>query len=365
MEEEMSYLNYFEKLVEFQKNMLEEQKKIYDAYSKNFNLDFTKEDFFKNLSNFNLNNNWEDFLGQYSKLSNMYSDAFKENFKNMPDFQKALDSYKANMELLEKVFNSYSDFYKTYDFSKTHKSLLNIYEIFNEELVNLAKENLEKFMPVNLFDVLSNFSLDSFIGPILNISKKNIEYFKTMLDKQPKFALEEIEKFYRETFDKYEDGPIFGITEEQKKENKKNFEKLLDIGLKILDFNIFLNQSSMKASLKVQEEYLKGLDSEEGLEDFSDFFKFYSKKLSDVYSDLIDSKQYQEKSKAIKDLFEENKKIYTDLFEKGLDGFPILTQSKLQNKLNKIDDLNLKIMELENDIKKFEDQINSLKNNSK
>ena len=46
-------MNYFENLLEMQKNMMEEQRKAYENLAKNFNFNFNGMDFFKNFNDFN------------------------------------------------------------------------------------------------------------------------------------------------------------------------------------------------------------------------------------------------------------------------------------------------------------------------
>ena len=342
-------MNYFENLLEMQKNMMEEQRKVYENIAKNFNFNFNGMDFFKNFNDFNFYQNPEDFFKEYLRMQDYFSKYYKEAFNKFPGFDKAMQTYKANLNILDKIFKAYGDLFTNGDLSKAGDNLIDLYRIFNDQLVELSKNNVEKFLPINFFEIMANFPVDTFINPFINSTKKSMEFYQKALDKEPKLMTDQIEKFYKSILDKLDEIPSVGISQEEKKRNRQLFENYLILSLKIYDFNLYLSKASRQAAIDAQNSYFDRLEEEKGLENFSDFYKFYIDNLCDAYKNLVDSPVYKQKAKAILDLVNNNKEMFDNYIEDGLGAFPIVTQNKLKEYLDKLEDMTSILMDIQNE----------------
>ena len=342
-------MNYFENLLEMQKNMMEEQRKVYENIAKNFNFNFNGMDFFKNFNDFNFYQNPEDFFKEYLRMQDYFSKYYKEAFNKFPGFDKAMETYKANLYILDKIFKAYGDLFTNGDLSKAGDNLIDLYRIFNDQLVELSKNKVEKYLPINFFEIMANFPVDTFINPLINSTKKSMEFYQKALDKEPELMTDQIEKFYKSMLDKLDEIPSVGISQEEKKRNRQLFENYLSLSLKIFDFNLYLSKASRQAAIDAQNSYFDRLEEEKGLENFSDFYKFYIDNLCDAYKNLVDSPVYKQKAKAILDLVNNNKEMFDNYIEDGLGAFPIVTQNKLKEYLDKLEDMTSILMDIQNE----------------
>lgn len=160
---------------------------------------------------------------------------------------------------------------------------------------------------------------------------------------------DQIEKFYKSILDKLDEIPSVGISQEEKKRNRQLFENYLSLSLKIFDFNLYLSKASRQAAIDAQNSYFDRLEEERGLENFSDFYKFYIDNLCDAYKNLVDSPVYKQKAKAILDLVNNNKEMFDNYIEDGLGAFPIVTQNKLKEYLDKLEDMTSILMDIQNE----------------
>lgn len=345
----------------FFENLFDMQKKAYENFLKNFNLDFMNFDYFKNLSNMNFYEDTFNIFKEYTKFQDYAGKSYKELFNKIPGYEQLMDTYKKNLDFMDKLFKAYKELWMNVDFSKSGNKLIECYNIFNDQLIYLAKNNIEKYIPVNFYDMMANFSTDNFLKPIINNSDKAFDFYQKSLDKVPEIDFSQVEKFYKTMLDKLDDMPTVGITEEKKNENKKMMENYLNLCLKLYDFNLYLNKASRQAALDAQKSYFDKLENQEGLENFTDFYKFYMDNLLKAYEDMIKSPMYQNKANAIFEMVNKNKSMADDYIERELNDFPIMTQNKFKEYLEKLEDLSSVVMDVKNEKYKNQKDIADVK----
>lgn len=329
--------NFFEDMMEMQKNIFEKQKEAYGKFMDSFNLgDYNP--FAANMFTNNFKNPME-FFNNYTEMNKKFEENFREFFAQVPGYQDSIESYKKNMEFLNKLYLAYGDFYKDLDLVAAQNKLIELFELYSDELVEMSKKYFYKLIPDSYYRVLENFNLEKFIRPAIENSKKSMDFYENAIKNRPELLVADVKEFYQGILDKIYEMPTIGISPEEKEKSKRELQNYLDLELKLLDFNLFLEKKNQETALKAQRAYLEGLETEASLEDFADFYRFYMNNFEKAYKELVNSTDYKEKVQEILDLIEENKNAYKERFAEKLADLPIATAKDAEEFKNKVEGL--------------------------
>lgn len=328
---------FFEDMMEMQKNIFEKQKEAYGKFMDSFNLgDYNP--FAANMFTNNFKNPME-FFNNYTEINKKFEENFREFFAQVPGYQDSIESYKKNMEFLNKLYLAYGDFYKDLDLVAAQNKLIELFELYSDELVEMSKKYFYKLIPDSYYRVLENFNLEKFIRPAIENSKKSMDFYENAIKNRPELLVADVKEFYQGILDKIYEMPTIGISPEEKEKSKRELQNYLDLELKLLDFNLFLEKKNQETALKAQRAYLEGLETEASLEDFADFYRFYMNNFEKAYKELVNSTDYKEKVQEILDLIEENKNAYKERFAEKLADLPIATAKDAEEFKNKVEGL--------------------------
>ena len=353
---------FFEDMMEMQKNIFENQKEAYGKFMDSFNFGA----FNPLYSNMYMNNfkNPMDFLKDYNKFNQNFENNFKEFFLRVPGYEDAIDSYKKNMEFLNKLYLAYGDFYKDLDLVAAQNKLIELFELYSDELVEMSKKYFYKLIPDSYYTVLENFNLEKFIRPAIENSKKSIDFYEEAINNRPEILVEDVKNFYQGMIDKMYEMPTIGISEEEKAKSKKDLENYLELQVKLLDFNLFLEKKNQETALKAQRAYIGGLETEGSLEDFADFYRFYMNNFEKAYKELINSSDYKEKVQEVLDIVEKNKDFYKERLSEKLAEFPIATAKDVKEFMQDIQDLSKDFYDVKKSKTNLERRVTKIKNDS-
>lgn len=319
----MDNRNFFDEMMKMQKNIFENQYEDYKKFMDNFKIgnfnSFSPNMFMNNF------NNPMDIFKNYNTNSKKFEDMFREFFENAPGYQETKDMYGKNVELLNKLYLAYAHLYNDLDIVNSQNNLLDVFEIYSDELYKSSKKYFNKFVPERFYQVIENFDLGKFIRPMIENSKKSIHFYEEALKSRPEILVDDVRNFYENVLDKMYEIPSIGISEDTKRKSKHELKKYLELELKLLEFAIFLGKKNNETALQAQKNYLEGLESEAGIEDFTDFYRYYIKNFEKAYKELINSKDYKDKADEIIKLVNENNEIYKNKIEERLSDLPILT----------------------------------------
>lgn len=328
---------FFEDMMGMQKNIFEKQKEAYGKFMDSFNLgDYNP--FAANMFTNNFKNPME-FFNNYTEINKKFEENFREFFAQVPGYQDSIESYKKNMEFLNKLYLAYGDFYKDLDLVAAQNKLIELFELYSDELVEMSKKYFYKLIPDSYYRVLENFNLEKFIRPAIENSKKSMDFYENAIKNRPELLVADVKEFYQGILDKIYEMPTIGISPEEKEKSKRELQNYLDLELKLLDFNLFLEKKNQETALKAQRAYLEGLETEASLEDFADFYRFYMNNFEKAYKELVNSTDYKEKVQGILDLIEENKNAYKERFAEKLADLPIATAKDAEEFKNKVEGL--------------------------
>lgn len=336
----MTNENFFEEMMDMQKNIFENQK---DAYNK-FMESFKFGDFKPFGANMFLNNfkNPMEFFNNYKEMNEKFQNNFKEFFSQVPGYEDSLESYKKNMEFLNKLYFAYDDFYKDFDLVAAQNKLIELFELYSDELVEMSKKYFYKLIPDSYYRILENFNLEKFIRPVIENSKRSIDFYENAIKSRPELLISDVKDFYQGILDKIFEMPTIGVSHEEKEKSKRELQNYLDLELKLLDFNLFLEKKNQETALKAQRAYIDGLETEASLEDFADFYKFYMDNFKKAYKELVNSEEYKEKAQEILDIVEKNKEAYKERLVEKLADLPIATKKDAENLTSEVEGLTKK-----------------------
>lgn len=319
----MDNRNFFDEMMKMQKNIFENQYEDYKKFMENFKVgnfnSFTPNMFMGNF------NNPMDIFKNYNTTSKKFEDMFKEFFQNVPGYEETKNMYGRNVELLNKLYLAYAHLFNDLDIVNSQNKLLDVFEIYSDELYNSSKKYFNKYVPDRFYQIIENFDLGKFIKPMIENSKKSLHFYEEALENRPEILIDDVRNFYENVLDKMYEIPSIGVSEDEKRKNKLELKKYLELELKLMEFAIFLEKKNNETALKAQKNYLEGLETESGIEDFSDFYRFYIKNFEKAYKDLINSSEYKNKADEIIKLVNENNEIYKNRIEERLSDLPILT----------------------------------------
>ena len=354
--------NFFEDMMEMQKNIFEKQKEAYGKFMDSFN--------FGDFNSFNPNmfmNNFKnpmEFFNNYTEMNKNFENNFREFFAQVPGYQDSIESYKKNMEFLNKLYLAYGDFYKDLDLVAAQNKLIELFELYSDELVELSKKYFYKLIPDSYYRVLENFNLEKFIRPAIENSKKSIDFYENAIKNRPELLVADVKDFYQGILDKIYEMPTVGISEEEKAKSKKDLENYLDLELKLLDFNLFLEKKNQETALKAQRAYIEGLETEASLEDFADFYRFYMNNFEKAYKELVNSNEYKEKVQEILDVVEKNKLSYKEKLAERLADFPIATAKDAEEFMTEVQELSKEFADEKKAKSSLERKITKIKTDS-
>lgn len=333
----MENRNFFEDMMKMQKNIFENQKEAYGKFMESFKFGDFKP-FGANMFVNNFKNPME-FFKDYREINDKFENNFKDFFAQVPGYKDSLECYNKNMEFLNKLYLAYGDFYKDLDLVSAQNKLIELFEIYSDELVEMSKKYFYKLIPDSYYRILENFNLEKFIKPAIENSKKSIEFYENAIQNRPELLVDDVKEFYQGILDKIFEMPTLGVSLEEKEKAKKELQNYLELELKLLDFNLFLEKKNQEAALKAQKAYIEGLETEASLEDFADFFKFYMSNFEKAYKELVNSNEYKEKAQEVLDIVEKNKESYKERFVEKLKDLPVATAKDAEKFLSEVEDL--------------------------
>lgn len=333
----MENRNFFEDMMKMQKNIFENQKEAYSKFMESFKFGDFKP-FGANMFVNNFKNPME-FFKDYREINDKFENNFKDFFAQVPGYKDSLECYNKNMEFLNKLYLAYGDFYKDLDLVSAQNKLIELFEIYSDELVEMSKKYFYKLIPDSYYRILENFNLEKFIKPAIENSKKSIEFYENAIQNRPELLVDDVKEFYQGILGKIFEMPTVGVSSEEKERSKKELENYLELELKLLDFNLFLEKKNQEAALKAQKAYIEGLETEASLEDFADFFKFYMGNFEKAYKELVNSNEYKEKAQEVLDIVEKNKESYKERFVEKLKDLPVATAKDAEKFLSEVEDL--------------------------
>ncbi|MEQ3347027.1 poly(R)-hydroxyalkanoic acid synthase subunit PhaE [Peptoniphilus senegalensis] len=333
----MENRNFFEDMIKMQKNIFENQKEAYSKFMESFKFGDFKP-FGANMFVNNFKNPME-FFKDYREINDKFENNFKDFFSQVPGYKDSLECYNKNMEFLNKLYLAYGDFYKDLDLVSAQNKLIELFEIYSDELVEMSKKYFYKLIPDSYYRILENFNLEKFIKPAIENSKKSIEFYENAIQNRPELLVDDVKEFYQGILDKIFEMPTVGVSPEEKEKSKKELENYLELELKLLDFNLFLEKKNQEAALKAQKAYIEGLETEASLENFADFFKFYMGNFEKAYKELVNSNKYKEKAQEVLDIVEKNKESYKERFVEKLKDLPVATAKDAEKFLSEVEDI--------------------------
>lgn len=336
----MENKNFFEEMMEMQKNIFENQKEAYNKFMESFKFGDFKP-FGANMFVNNFKNPME-FFNNYKEMNEKFENNFREFFSQVPGYEDSLESYKKNMEFLNKLYFAYDDFYKDFDLVAAQNKLIELFELYSDELVEMSKKYFYKLIPDSYYRILENFNLEKFIRPVIENSKRSIDFYKNAIKNRPELLVSDVKDFYQGILDKIFEMPTIGVSPEEKEKSKRELQNYLDLELKLLDFNLFLEKKNQETALKAQRAYIDGLETEASLEDFADFYKFYMNNFEKAYKELVNSEEYKEKAQEILDIVEKNKEAYKERLVEKLADFPIATARDAEKFMSEVEGLTKK-----------------------
>ncbi|MDY3902232.1 poly(R)-hydroxyalkanoic acid synthase subunit PhaE [Peptoniphilus sp.] len=336
----MENKNFFEEMMEMQKNIFENQKEAYNKFMESFKFGDFKP-FGANMFVNNFKNPME-FFNNYKEMNEKFENNFREFFSQVPGYEDSLESYKKNMEFLNKLYFAYDDFYKDFDLVAAQNKLIELFELYSDELVEMSKKYFYKLIPDSYYRILENFNLEKFIRPVIENSKRSIDFYENAIKNRPELLVSDVKDFYQGILDKIFEMPTIGVSPEEKEKSKRELQNYLDLELKLLDFNLFLEKKNQETALKAQRAYIDGLETEASLEDFADFYKFYMNNFEKAYKELVNSEEYKEKAQEILDIVEKNKEAYKERLVEKLADFPIATARDAEKFMSEVEGLTKK-----------------------
>lgn len=336
----MENKNFFEEVMEMQKNIFENQKEAYNKFMESFKFGDFKP-FGANMFVNNFKNPME-FFNNYKEMNEKFENNFREFFSQVPGYEDSLESYKKNMEFLNKLYFAYDDFYKDFDLVAAQNKLIELFELYSDELVEMSKKYFYKLIPDSYYRILENFNLEKFIRPVIENSKRSIDFYKNAIKNRPELLVSDVKDFYQGILDKIFEMPTIGVSPEEKEKSKRELQNYLDLELKLLDFNLFLEKKNQETALKAQRAYIDGLETEASLEDFADFYKFYMNNFEKAYKELVNSEEYKEKAQEILDIVEKNKEAYKERLVEKLADLPIATARDAEKFMSEVEGLTKK-----------------------
>lgn len=321
--------NIFEDFLRMQNKMWEEQVKMYQNFMKSFQMDneIFQADLFKNFKQWNN----MDFFQEYKKFADGAEKNFRDMMEKVPNVNLALEAYKENIKMANRLYQAYEKLLTEGNYQSVQEALKKVYEVWNEQFINLARKNLESFLPAQSQEWIENFHLDRFLQPFLAQQKKALDFYEEAFQQEPQLMTDRIKNFYNEWIEKVAELPTVGMKDEWKAQNKENLKAYLDLQLKLLELNLFLKRQSQSLGVKAQRECLNNLEREEGVETFADFYESWTKELEKAYEELIQSKEYQQLSQEVIDLVKVNRSKYDAYLEEKLQDSPIFTAKKAQD----------------------------------
>lgn len=336
----MENKNFFEEVMEMQKNIFENQKEAYNKFMESFKFGDFKP-FGANMFVNNFKNPME-FFNNYKEMNEKFENNFREFFSQVPGYEDSLESYKKNMEFLNKLYFAYDDFYKDFDLVAAQNKLIELFELYSDELVEMSKKYFYKLIPDSYYRILENFNLEKFIRPVIENSKRSIDFYENAIKNRPELLVSDVKDFYQGILDKIFEMPTIGVSPEEKEKSKRELQNYLDLELKLLDFNLFLEKKNQETALKAQRAYIDGLETEASLEDFADFYKFYMNNFEKAYKELVNSEEYKEKAQEILDIVEKNKEAYKERLVEKLADLPIATARDAEKFMSEVEGLTKK-----------------------
>lgn len=336
----MENKNFFEEMMEMQKNIFENQKEAYNKFMESFKFGDFKP-FGANMFVNNFKNPME-FFNNYKEMNEKFENNFREFFSQVPGYEDSLESYKKNMEFLNKLYFAYDDFYKDFDLVAAQNKLIELFELYSDELVEMSKKYFYKLIPDSYYRILENFNLEKFIRPVIENSKRSIDFYENAIKNRPELLVSDVKDFYQGILDKIFEMPTIGVSPEEKEKSKRELQNYLDLELKLLDFNLFLEKKNQETALKAQRAYIDGLETEASLEDFADFYKFYMNNFEKAYKELVNSEEYKEKAQEILDIVEKNKEAYKERLVEKLADLPIATARDAEKFMSEVEGLTKK-----------------------
>ena len=358
----MENKNFFEDMMEMQKNIFENQKEAYSKFMESFKFG----DFNPFAGNMFVNNfkNPMDFFKNYREINENFENNFKDFFAQVPGYKESLDSYNKNMEFLNKLYLAYGDFYKDLDLVSAQNKLIELFELYSDELVEMSKKYFYKRIPDSYYRVLENFNLEKFIRPAIENSKKSIDFYEKAIQNRPELLVADVKDFYQGILDKIFEMPTIGVSPEDKEKTRRELQNYLDLELKLLDFNLFLEKKNQETALKAQRAYINGLESEASLEDFADFFKFYMSNFEKAYKELVNSNEYKETAQEVLDVVEKNKESYMEKVAERLKDFPIATASDAEKFMGEVEGLTKGLDDAKKAKTSLDRKVNKIKSDS-
>ena len=354
--------NFFEDMMEMQKNIFENQKEAYSKFMDSFKYG-ANNPFYPNMFVNNFKNPM-DFFNDYNQFNQNFENNFKEFFLRVPGYEDTIEAYKKNMDFLNKLYLAYGDFYKDLDLVAAQNKLIELFELYSDELVEMSKKYFYNLIPDNYYSILENFNLEKFIRPAIENSKRSIDFYEEAINNRPEILVEDVKNFYQGIIDKIYEIPTIGISEEEKAKSKKDLENYLELEIKLLDLNLFLEKKNQEAALRAQRAYIEGLETEESLDDFADFYRFYMKNFEKAYKELINSNDYKDKVKEVLDLVEENKDFYKERLSEKLAEFPFATVKDVKEFMQDIQDLSKDFYDVKKSKTNLERRVTKIKNDS-
>ena len=358
----MDNKNFFEDMMEMQKNIFENQKEAYSKFMESFKLGDFKA-FGTNMFANNFKNPME-FFKDYKEINEKFENNFKDFFAQVPGYKESLESYNKNMDFLNKLYLAYGDFYKDLDLVSAQNKLIELFEIYSDELVEMSKKYFYKLIPDSYYRVLENFNLEKFIRPVIENSKKSIDFYENAIKNRPELLVADVKDFYQGILDKIFEMPTLGVSPEDKEKSKKELQNYLDLELELLDFNLFLEKKNQETALKAQKAYINGLESEASLEDFADFFKFYMNNFEKAYKELVNSDEYKEKAQEVLDIVEKNKESYKERLAERLKDIPVATLKDKEEFMGDIEGLTKELDDAKKAKSSLERKVNKIKSDS-
>lgn len=339
--------NIFEDFMKMQNKMLEDQTKLYENFMKSFDMEGSNwaANYFSNLKPLKE----LDFFNEYNKLSANAEMNLKEWLKRVPNMDAAMESYRENIKLLDRVYEAYVALFFQGNYREASEKVKEVYTAWNEQFIQLAKKNFETFLPKQSREIFENFQMDQFLKPFLDQSKQALDFYEEAMKQEPVIVVDKVRDFYEDMLNNADKVPMIGVSEEVKKKNKENFKTFLELQLKLLEFNLFLHRATRELGLQAQKNCLNRIEREHEMEDFADFYASWSKDLETAYSELIQSKEYQRLADEVLELVEDNRSKYYNMWEEQLKDSPIFTEAKAKKFLDHSD--------LKKEIKNVKDQV--------
>ena len=368
--------NFYEQFFETQKATFDEWQK----YMKNVYANFTKEE----ATSFNLPDyydklfeagqdfwkkgydEWKKHMpdsGQFSGMTDSFDFDPAEYYKNMAtaaeDFWKKVGDSQKTYSALSELWNQLNDGLSARD----NKAALEVYEKWNKQYAKLLRSSLTPNVPdyikeyseklMDYFELTGQKVLDN-VKTWISSGEDLQQAVEKMLTGSPNAYIdfmEVLKKNYEETFGRIAFQPTFGKDMEFWRRYRDSFDRFAKYNIAVTGFYTAMYEVIRESTNKVIEEYKDMSAGGSQPKTFDEFYKHWSKQVSETYNKVLFSEQYGRLAGNMIDEMARFKLAYDELCESFLAHLPVAKKSDMDALHKTVYELKKELRSLKKEIK--------------